>query len=73
MYMERDSVGLLHITDDGIAATVDETTGHATVHVTDSASRSAMKRVVALIDDPSRWPTTPLPRIDVAPAVCAIE
>ncbi len=66
MRIERDTMGLVHISDEGVTAVVHENSGISFYMTTATASRSAMKRVNELIADASQWPTQLLPRLDVA-------
>lgn len=65
MHIVRDAAGRLHIEYEGVSAIVDEHGGQSSLSMTSTATDIAIQRVCDLVADTSRWPTSPLPRIDL--------
>lgn len=65
MQIDRDTAGRVHIEDDGVSAIIDEHGGQSSFSMTSTASQGAVKRVVDVIEDKTKWPTMPLPRFEV--------
>ena len=67
MQIERDKAGRVHIEEDGVSAVIDERGGQSSFSMKATASPTAVKRVVEVIEDSTKWPTMRLPRMDFDP------